>query len=177
MTDLFPYQRIGADFLANRKRGLLTDKPGLGKTVQAIRAIDLVTGRQPARALIVCPASIVTNWTREIERWRTGTWDATVMSYDRLVRHGIDYTFDFAVVDEAHYCKTADAKRTKAALVLAKKAGYAWGLTGTPAPNGPHELFTLLRVFAPDVLRRESGGHASYMQFINRYCTTAPTDG
>ena len=171
---LFPYQVEGVAFLSARKRALMFDVPGLGKTPQAIKAADAVFGDQPATVVVVCPASLVTNWTREIERWRTGRWTATVVSYDKLVRSGYEGRPDLVVLDESHYCKTPSAKRTKAALKLAHGALYAWALTGTPAPNSPHELFTLLRVFATPVVTDKNGKITNHLAFIRRYCLTQP---
>lgn len=173
MPELFPYQKEGVAFLATRNRALLTDKPGLGKTAQAVRAADCVLDDHE-HMVVICPASLTENWNREINNWRQGFWTATVLSYDALVR-GADVPPHAAVVlDEAHYCKSAGAKRTKAALRLAQKAKHAWALTGTPAVNGVHELYTLLRVFAAPVVTGKNGKIATYLQFINRYCTTVP---
>ena len=67
--NLYPYQIDGAAFLANRKAALLADDPGLGKTLQAIRALDLA---RVLKVLVVCPAGVVENWRREIAANREG---------------------------------------------------------------------------------------------------------
>jgi len=85
MDELFGYQGTGAAFLAARKRGLLFDSPGLGKTPQAIVAIDVACAEwlaaDPIHVIIVCTASTVTHWQREITRWRRFGWTATVLRY------------------------------------------------------------------------------------------------
>jgi hypothetical protein len=69
-TPLFPYQREGMLHLAFTERALLADEMGLGKTIQAIAACSLVhrLGRA-ARALVVTPASLKTEWEEQIQRF------------------------------------------------------------------------------------------------------------
>jgi SWI/SNF-related matrix-associated actin-dependent regulator 1 of chromatin subfamily A len=65
---LFPYQTEGVKQLLTRKRTLLADVPGLGKTPQAIVFTNC---RQPQYVVVVCPASLRTNWLMEFNRWTT----------------------------------------------------------------------------------------------------------
>lgn len=65
LSKLFPYQRAGARFLAERPRALLADSPGLGKSSQTLAAL-----RADAAVLVVCPASAKGVWLRETARWR-----------------------------------------------------------------------------------------------------------
>ena len=69
--DLFPHQRAGVEFLATARQALLADEPGLGKTVQAIRALKKLQdkGEEVFPALIVCPNTLKSNWEREFNRW------------------------------------------------------------------------------------------------------------
>lgn len=62
---LYPYQKAGAEYLRARRHALLADQMGLGKTVQALAALPDAEG-----AVIVCPASLIDNWKREIARFR-----------------------------------------------------------------------------------------------------------
>ena len=67
MPELYPFQRVGATFLAERRVGILADDKGLGKTVQAIVAADRVGAR---RIITVCPAIARESWAREWSAWR-----------------------------------------------------------------------------------------------------------
>lgn len=63
--------------------------------------------------------------------------------------------FDLLICDEAHYLKSPGACRTQRIYGdkgIALRADKAVLLTGTPAPNGPHELWTHLRAFWPDLI-------------------------
>lgn len=176
-----PYQAEGAAFLASRKTALLADDPGLGKSKQAIDACDLA---RVLKVLVICPASVVENWRREIAKYRMGDWSAYVTSYDRAA--GADYKrllageWDVLVLDEAHYLKNLTAKRTRlvygeeakmAAGAIAARAGQVWLLSGTPMPNNPSELYTHLRALHVDAIRSERTGLPwTFFQFVNAYC-------
>jgi SWI/SNF-related matrix-associated actin-dependent regulator 1 of chromatin subfamily A len=60
---LFDHQVEGIKFLIDKKRVILADPMGIGKTLQAIVANGEGSGDG---ALIVCPASLKINWKREI---------------------------------------------------------------------------------------------------------------
>jgi SWI/SNF-related matrix-associated actin-dependent regulator 1 of chromatin subfamily A len=106
----------------------------------------------------VCPASLKENWRRELEKWlvedldvaiyRDGLPDAdvVVVNYALLsTRDGIagllsSHGADFLILDESHYIKNKDAKRTEAARSI--EADKRIFLTGTPIKNRPIELWT-----------------------------------
>ncbi|GMP62921.1 hypothetical protein CsSME_00024837 [Camellia sinensis var. sinensis] len=73
---LKPYQLVGVNFLLllHRKRiggAILADEMGLGKTIQAITYLTLLKHLEddPGPHLIVCPASVLENWERELKKW------------------------------------------------------------------------------------------------------------
>lgn len=60
------YQSFGARFALVQKRVILGDEMGLGKTVQAIAALAHLAARGETHFLVVCPASVLINWSREV---------------------------------------------------------------------------------------------------------------
>ncbi|KZV49370.1 protein CHROMATIN REMODELING 19 [Dorcoceras hygrometricum] len=73
---LKPYQLVGVNFLLllyRKKIGgaILADEMGLGKTIQAITYLTLLRHMEgdPGPHLIVCPASVLENWERELNKW------------------------------------------------------------------------------------------------------------
>ncbi|KAK7273635.1 hypothetical protein RIF29_14692 [Crotalaria pallida] len=73
---LKPYQLVGVNFLLLLHRkgiggAILADEMGLGKTVQAITYLTMLKHLHddPGPHLIVCPASVLENWERELKRW------------------------------------------------------------------------------------------------------------
>ena len=62
----FPYQWEGIYFGVQRKRILIGDEPGLGKTLQSIGIIN-ISNAYPC--LVICPASLKINWQREFDKF------------------------------------------------------------------------------------------------------------
>lgn len=169
--ELFPYQLEGAAFLAGRERAGLFDDMGVGKSAQAIRALDRV-GAQ--RVIIVCPAAVREVWAGEFRKfsdvprkvlkgntvtdlslWLKGRADVLVLSYEKArgwARHLETDLYDALIIDEAHYLKTPTAQRTTALLGkscdgsdgIGRWAARVWFLTGTPMPNDPTDIWPFL---------------------------------
>ena len=60
------YQAFGAKFVLNQGRVLLGDEMGLGKTVQAIAAMADCAAKGDTHFVVVCPASVLVSWVREV---------------------------------------------------------------------------------------------------------------
>lgn len=169
--ELYPYQEEGAGWLARRKRALLADEQGLGKTIQAVAACDLVGAR---RVLVLCPAVARPVWADEFEQWSLSSPELRVYSYDELVVNAEKrvaaqaFRADTLILDEAHYLKTPTAKRTRLAYSRALATERIWSLTGTPMPNHPGELWTHASVLG--------GAEQDYEEWVHQYCLTAPSD-
>lgn len=170
---LEPYQEEGARWLAERRRGVLADKPGMGKTAQAITACDLLGCR---RILVIAPKTILHNWKREIELWSHGDvqilttknditqarWHVT--NYEVPTRRNLlGGRWDALIVDEAHRIKNRKAARTRAVFALSRRVPHVFPLTGTPILNRPDELWALLHAVAPKVFR-------SYWKWVDEHC-------
>jgi SWI/SNF-related matrix-associated actin-dependent regulator 1 of chromatin subfamily A len=64
--NLFPYQAKGVAYALDKKKVIIGDQPGLGKTAQAIATI---TGANAFPVLVICPSSLKINWQREWHMW------------------------------------------------------------------------------------------------------------
>lgn len=62
----YEYQTEGIAYALQKKRCIMGDEPGLGKTAQAIGTLT-ASGAFPA--LVICPASLKVNWQREFKRF------------------------------------------------------------------------------------------------------------
>lgn len=184
LTPLFPFQRVGIEWLSARKLALLADEMRLGKSPQTVCSADKIAAR---RILVVCPAVARINWAREFERWSTvrrvvqpllslsdvPTAPVVICSFEYATRETRKLKreeWDVLVLDETHFCKSVDAKRSHAIFGkdgLVRHAQRVWALSGTPAPNHAGELWILLFTFGVTSL--------SYEQFVDRYCTTIAT--
>ncbi|WP_208618077.1 DEAD/DEAH box helicase [Gordonia lacunae] len=165
-ASLRPYQIRGIAWLARAAAAtggaVLADEMGLGKTVQAIGLLTLRAHEGPQ--LVVCPTSLVTNWTYEMARFapaldiHSGPLDdapveagsVTVISYARL-RLGIDVVrrtrWATIVFDEAQALKNPRTQVSRAARSVDARARVA--LTGTPIENSLDDLWSILRVTTP----------------------------
>lgn len=175
--ELFPYQREGAAWLAGRDHALLADEMGLGKSAQAITAADIV---QAKRILVLCPAVARVNWVREFQNFSSlnrsfkiltkasdsaSSDESAVCSYDLADPSRLPGEWDLLILDESHYLKSVDAKRTKLVFGrdgFVRRARRVWALSGTPAPNHPGELWPLLYTFGKTTL--------NFQDYIKKYC-------
>lgn len=73
-----PYQRAGIVYASQREGTYLTDQMGLGKSVQAVGVVN--NDPLAHRILIICPASLKTNWKREFTKWDVKQLSVTVIS-------------------------------------------------------------------------------------------------
>ncbi|MER6345903.1 DEAD/DEAH box helicase [Streptomyces sp. NPDC001595] len=147
--------------------GCLADDMGLGKTITVI-ALHLKRARTEP-TLVVCPASLLGNWQREIERFAPGvpvrryhgtgrtlddlgagfvltTYGTMRSAAALLARH----TWGMVVADEAQHVKNPYSATAKALRTIPTPARVA--LTGTPVENNLSELWALLDWTTPGLL-------------------------
>lgn len=178
------YQSFGARFALAQKRVVLGDEMGLGKTVQAIAALAHLAAGGETHFLVVCPASVLINWTREIRarstlralpvhgpqrreafaEWREDggvaltTFDALHTlpdAEDSGVRPGM------LVVDEAHYVKNPATRRSQAVSGWSRRTERVLFLTGTPMENRVEEFRNLVRQLQPELAPAISTRHGA----------------
>jgi superfamily II DNA or RNA helicase len=147
--------------------GCLADDMGLGKTVTLI-ALHLKRARTEP-TLVVCPASLLGNWQREITRFAPGVPVRRFHGPDRTL-DGLDGGFvlttygtmrstaarlaeqpwGMVVADEAQHVKNPFSATAKALRTIPAPARVA--LTGTPVENNLSELWALLDWTTPGLL-------------------------
>lgn len=93
----YPYQREGILFGLEKRRLLIGDEPGLGKTLQSIGIVDTANAYP---ALVICPSSLKINWQREFEKFTDKKAlvldNATRTSWPYLLQMGM---FHMAIVN------------------------------------------------------------------------------
>ena len=171
---LRPYQRRGLAWMAGMCEaglgGCLADDMGLGKTIQVI-ALHL--HRREAKAgptLVVCPASLLGTWEREVRRFAS---DVPVRRYHGGGRHLEDLAADemvlvtygvvlrdsarlaevgwgLVVADEAQHAKNPLSRTARELRAVPAPARIA--LTGTPVENRLAELWAILDWTTPGLL-------------------------
>ncbi len=173
------YQVFGSKFALTQSRVIIGDEMGLGKTLQAIGVILQRINEGANRFLIVCPASVLENWQREITT-RTGLssikihgevaksglshWTLNsgiaITTFDTLKTFGLSDEEIFAlqvdtlIVDEAHYVKNLEAGRTRTMVKWLDRSPRAIFLTGTPLENRVGEFVNLASLLDRDFSKR-----------------------
>jgi hypothetical protein len=183
-TPLRGYQAFGAKFALVQERVILGDEMGLGKTMQSLAAICHLAAKGATHFLVVCPASVVINWTREVERhtlldvrrlhlpgtkrsvatqeWLAGGGVAvTTFEALRAMPDDLDVSLAMLVVDEAHYAKNPNALRTQAVSEWAARSRRVLFLTGTPMENKVAEFRVLVGHLRPEVAEKLDLGDES----------------
>lgn len=79
LIEPYEYQREGIAYALEKKRCILGDEQGLGKTVEAI---GVLTATRAFPALVICPASLKINWQRELKRF--GGINSVILSNDNV---------------------------------------------------------------------------------------------
>ncbi|WP_328993999.1 DEAD/DEAH box helicase [Kribbella sp. NBC_01245] len=155
--------------------GCLADDMGLGKTITLIalhlhRQLDAQTS---GPTLVVCPASLLGNWEREVRRFAPGVpvhrFHGTGRSLPKaeggfvLTTYGTmrrdaarlgAHDWGLLVADEAQHVKNPSSGTAKALRAVPAKARVA--LTGTPVENNLSELWAILDWTTPGLLGRLS---------------------
>ena len=176
-TELRHYQEFGTKYILHQKRVLLGDEMGLGKTIQAIAAIHHLHHEGHLYFLVICPASVLLNWKREVdkltdmqayilhgesfgdyEKWKSDGGIA-IINYEGLdkIIFDKDFPLDMVVVDEAHFVKNKDAQRTRHTIRIIEQAEYALYMTGTAIENNVDEMCYLIECLNPSVANEIKG--------------------
>ena len=179
---LLPYQLDGIAFAVGAGRAILADDMGLGKTIQGIGVAQLLAQRADiSRVLVVCPASLKSQWRGEIQRFcgRStqlifGSGDQrveqyhsdaffTICNYEQVLR---DITaietvpWDLVILDEGQRIKNWQSKTSR--MIRQIDSPFRLVLSGTPLENRLGELYTITKFVDANLL-----GPA--YQFFNRH--------
>lgn len=192
--EIWPFQSGSLEYALGRTHTLIGDEPGLGKTPIAITYANEIDAK---RVLVISPANIRLQWAKRIQEWSTMPWRERVIHPILNGKHGVHPTanwtlisydlartaplgkalakqkFDLLILDEAHYLKTIDSRRTRAVFgggenrefdPIIESCDKVLALTGTPLPNRPREAYTLARGLCWDAI-----DWASEDKFKDRY--------
>lgn len=176
-SSLRGYQEFGAKYAIVQKNTLLGDEMGLGKTLEAIAAMAHLQAAGKTHFVVICPASVLINWYREViqhsqlipysihgsdREIRLTEWaekgGVAVTTYETLkvIAIPVEISVDLLVADEAHYVKNPEAKRSQAVYQLVKRAESVLFMTGTPLENNLQEMSSLILRLNPEIAEKIS---------------------
>ena len=188
---LFPYQAKGVWWMHQTIEStgglILADEMGLGKTLQIIATLLLNPPRKNRPALVICPTSLITNWSREIEKFgpslsvlvhrgpdRTGVYrglqraNVVITTYETMVNDiAIFSAFEWSwvICDEAQAIKNPDANRRQKVASIPRTRSVA--VTGTPVENTLLDLWSLVDFVLPGSLGNRNDFEAEYPDSIS----------
>ncbi|RLN20870.1 hypothetical protein BBO99_00005434 [Phytophthora kernoviae] len=186
--ELKPYQTVGVNWLLllheNKVSGVLADEMGLGKTVQTIsfllllKSLEKTDDRSAGPHLVVVPASVLNNWTREFA-WIAptlrivtyhGSKNSRRLLEDTLDSDGFDVLLTTYAYFERDSCQEERAflrsfqfgymildeghsiknsQTSRFKRITALRARTRLVLSGTPIQNKLNELLTMLSFLMP----------------------------
>jgi superfamily II DNA or RNA helicase len=163
-TELLPYQLDGIAFATGSGRAVIADDMGLGKTIQGIGVAELLSqDADISRVLIICPASLKSQWRLEIKRFtdrscqlvlgsaeeRAAQYDGpcffTVCNYEQVLRDILSIErvrWDLIILDEGQRIKNWETKTSQ--MVKSLRSPFALVLSGTPLENRLDDLFSIV---------------------------------
>ena len=151
--------------------GVLADEMGLGKTLEIL---SLIAQGQKGSTLLVCPASLIQNWSqqaaehcpsltvrihhgpeRDMSLKAIAKDDLVITTYQTLASEYAKKTGLFAVswlrvvLDEAHTIRNMTLSSQK---LMSLTRRYSWAVTGTPIQNRVEDFQALLELCKVDPL-------------------------
>lgn len=169
---LLPYQLDGIAFAVGAGRAILADEMGLGKTIQGVGVAELLAREAGiTKVLVVCPASLKSQWRSEIRRFsgrsteviagpakdraRAYAGDAffTICNYEQVLKdilHIEKTRWDLIVLDEGQRIKNWEAKTSRVIKGLVSR--FALVLSGTPLENRLDDLHSVVSFVDPHQL-------------------------
>lgn len=175
-AELLPYQLDGIAFAVGTGRAVLADDMGLGKTIQGIGAAELLAREAGiSKVLVICPASIKSQWRLEMMRFsdrshqlvlgsaeeRAAQYDNpcffTICNYEQVLRDLLSIErvkWDFIILDEGQRIKNWEAKTSQ--VIKALKSPLPWFCLERPWKTVLTNFIPLLSLLTTGVLGRHS---------------------
>src|SRR6478752_3419902 len=182
----FDAQRQTSALLTMNKRAYVLNSMGTGKTSAALWAWDYLRGNGLAKKmLVVCPLSTMKfTWQREIFGTlphRTSVvahhssrekriaklhedadiiivnHDGAKMLHDEIMKMIASGEIDTICIDELAVYRNGKSQRTKGMKVLAAKCNWVWGMTGSPMPRSPTDVWAQCQIITPSTVDKYFG--------------------
>lgn len=171
------YQLRAADFHRLRKKFLLGDDIGLGKTLTG----TITFNENTLPAMVVCQVHLMKHWEEKIAQYCNlkthlikGTRpynlppaDVYITAYSRIAGWVDTYQNRFyksVIFDEIQELRRGASEKHHAATVIARNLDYAMGMSATPIYNYGDEIYTIVNLLNPHSL-------GSREAFLREWCS------
>jgi len=194
---LFDFQVHGASFLAYKRRAILADTMGVGKTIQGLCAGDFLMARgQAKRIVVITPSAVKSEWffhatsprflgkrKEEVvvlegnpqlrkKMLKMANAKIYIINFELVLKDFQELKKvcqdAFIIIDEASRLKNRKSKTFRIIRSLLKNAAGAAALTGTPVENGPEDFFAIAQLLGLDIKTK------TWREFKFNYCITKP---
>ncbi len=150
----FEHQKIGISWLFNlyQKKvpgAILADDMGMGKSYQTIGFLTAVNSLKPLRRIvIVCPASVISVWQKEIHQFNKKLESKTeIYSFEAFSNRRDSSKVDVLVIDEAQRAKNKNTRANEKLRSIT--ANFVLLLTGTPIENKVQDIYNIMAIIDP----------------------------
>lgn len=172
------YQMYGRDWLIARRRAMLTDQAGLGKTLTAALAAE-------TPCLVVCPKYLVNQWgdfltkqfPDDVVSVATGPRKSRIAALRRRANWYVintamlrTFVLPFAaelktiIYDEFHHLRNRKSMQSRAAFLLSEREDLrVYGLTASPMWKQVDDIWMQLHILQPEIF-------TSYNTFVDQFC-------
>ncbi|KWX20764.1 helicase SNF2 [Mycolicibacterium wolinskyi] len=170
-TELRDYQLFGAQYAVARRRVLLCDELGLGKSIQALAvAAHLAAVDKMRHTLVICPANASIRWADETAKHtaltpieirgsqreaRLAEWKdkggLAIVTFDMLRRITLPEPPGLVIVDEAHLLRDPKSDRARAVRNVLTSDDRVLFLSGVAMHNRIDGFRHLADFLQPDV--------------------------
>lgn len=152
---LLPHQRDAVVWALKGGRRALFESFGLGKTIQQLEIIRVITQKEGGRGLIICPLGvrqefkkdaerllkIPIKYVRSMEEVEASSETVLITNYERVRDGNIDPRyFKVTSLDEASVLRSYGSKTYQTFLDKFQGIPYKFVCTATPSPNKYKEL-------------------------------------
>lgn len=117
---------------------------GSGKTLTSID----VASKLNEQSLVIVPASLISNYRKEISKYKGNAKKFKVISYEGSLKMNINVDNKVLIIDEAHRLRNQYRKNAKKIMEASKNALKIVLLTGTPLVNRPSDISPLVNMIA-----------------------------
>ena len=167
-TKAYEHQKEMVRFACDEGKSLFLCGTGTGKAWASLSVCE----KMKVKTLVVCPASLITNWGAEIEKHTNlsaillqgtldkrkellkGTADIYVINYEILVKMEkelIRMNFGLVIIDEIHRAKGRTTKQSKSLYNISRFIRNRIGMSGTLIANGYEDLYMPCKIINQDI--------------------------
>jgi SNF2 family DNA or RNA helicase len=169
---LYDHQKCGVNLLVNYPFNVgVFDEPGAGKTLQILKAYELLRQKDKYTLVVICPKNAIGIWEGHIEKFTHKLsykinsvpycWpDILIYNYEQVVKH-LKGLYERAIeektilcLDEIHRLGNPNILAYKDILPLKNVVDRIWATDGTPEGDKPESTIGILNIMTNETITK-----------------------